>query len=97
MHVNRVTHVSGSTGNGCPYRRSAGRERNQKCPYMTEVHVYTEHTRDKMRHLKTMCVTEMDIISSSTITTKKISPFLISGHHILAGLHSFYTATSRLV
>ena len=35
-------HVSGSTGHGRQYRCGAGRERNQKCPYMyvSEVHVH---------------------------------------------------------
>ena len=36
-----------------------------------------------MRHLKPVCVTEMDNISIS-VTTEKIPPFLISGRHLLA-------------
>ena len=58
--------------------------------------VYTEHTRGKMKHLKPVSVTEMDIISNS-VTTDKISPFLTSGLHFLAGLRSIYTAGSRLI
>ena len=36
---------------------------------------YMRHTRGKMRHLKPVCLTEMDIIAS-TPTTKNISPYL---------------------
>ena len=74
MHINRVTYMSQVRLGSRPYRRGAetlGRERNQKCPYMSEV--YTEHTQGKMRHLKPVCVTEMDVISSS-VTTEKIAP-----------------------
>ena len=76
-------------GNGRPYRRSAGCERNQKCPYVSKV--CTEHTQGKMRHLKPVCVTEMDVT-----TTERISPFFISRRRFLAGLRPFYTAGSRL-
>ena len=44
-----------------------------------------------MRHLKAVCVTEMDVT-----TTERISPFLISRRRFLAGLRPFYTAGSRL-
>ena len=62
----RNIHVSGSTANSRLYSRSARGERNQKYPYVSQV--YTEHKRSKMRHLKPMCLTEIDFISSSVIT-----------------------------
>ena len=79
--------VSGSTGNGRPYRCGTGCERNQKCPYVSEV--YTEHTRGKMRHLKPVCVTEMDIISSS-VTIERYC-------HFFGWFRPFYTTGSRLI
>ena len=57
--------------------------------------VYTEHTRDKMKPLKSVCL-KKDVISSS-LTNEKISPFLTSSHHFLTGLRPFYTAGSRVI
>ena len=39
--------VLGSTANGHPYCHGAGRERNKKCPFVSEV-----YTRGKIRHFK---------------------------------------------
>ena len=93
MNINHVAYMFQVRPETGPYRRGTGSEHNQKCPYVSEI--YRDHTQGKMRHLKPVCITEMDIISSS-VTTEKIAPFFISGRYFLAGLRPFYTAPSRL-
>ena len=73
MHVNRVKYIHISLRFDLKVAIAAALRcwRNQKCSYVSEV--YTEHTPSKMRHLKPVYVTEMDIIFSSVTTKKEIT------------------------